>query len=57
LADLLSDFTIIRDMRFVPINKKTPVTLAVVAGLPMGLIVLFVTPTDELIRAVLKMLG
>ena len=57
MADLLSDFTIIRDMRFVPINKKTPVTLAVVAGLPMGLIVLFVTPTDELIRAVLKMLG
>jgi len=31
--------------------------LAVAAGVPMGLLVLFVTPIDELIRAVLKMLG
>jgi len=57
LIDLGSSFTVIRDMRFVPINKQTLVTLAVAAGLPMGLLVLFVTPIDDLIRAVLKMLG
>jgi len=57
LIDLGSSFTVVRDMRVVPINKQTLVTLAVAAGVPMGLLVLFVTPIDELIRAVLKMLG
>lgn len=57
LVDLGSSFTVVRQMGFAPIDKPTLVVLAVAAGLPMGLLVLFVTPSDALIRAVLKMLG
>ncbi len=57
LADLGSSFTVIRQMGIVPIDKPTLVTLALAAALPMIAVALYATPTDELIRVVLKMLG
>jgi hypothetical protein len=57
LVDLGSSFTVIRQMGIVPIDKPTLVTLALAAALPMIAVALYATPTDELIRVVLKMLG
>ena len=55
LADLGSSFTVVRQMRVVPIDKPTLIALAVSAALPMLPVVLYATPTPELIR-MLKML-
>jgi hypothetical protein len=57
LVDLGSSFTVVRQMGLVPIDKPTLVTLAVAAALPMLPVVLYATPADEIVRAVLKMLG
>jgi hypothetical protein len=57
LVDLGSSFTVIRQMGIVPIDKPTLVTLALAAALPMIAVALYATPTEELIRVVLKMLG
>ena len=57
LADLGSSFTVVRQMGLVPIDKPTLIALAISAALPMLPVVLYATPTDELIRAILKMLG
>ena len=56
LADLGSSFTVVRQMRLVPIDKTTLVALAVSAALPMVPVVLYATPAPELIR-MLKLLG
>jgi hypothetical protein len=56
LADLGSSFTVVKQMRIVPIDKQTLITLAVAAALPMLPVVLYATPAPELIR-MLKMLG
>ena len=57
LVDLGSSFTVVRQMGLVPINKPTLITLALAAALPMVPVVLYATPADEIVRAVLKMLG
>jgi hypothetical protein len=57
LVDLGSSFTVVRQMALVPIDKRTLITLAVAAALPMVPVVLYATPADELVRGVLKMLG
>jgi hypothetical protein len=57
LIDLGSSFSVVRQMGLVPINKSTLITLAVAAALPVVPLVLIVTPTDQLIRAVVKMLA
>ena len=57
LGDLGASFTVVREMRVVPIDKPTLITLAVAAALPMLPVVFIATPTNELIRIVLKMLG
>jgi hypothetical protein len=57
LADLGSSFTVVRQMGLVPIDKPTLITLAISAALPMLPVVLYATPTNELISAMLKMLG
>jgi len=57
LADLGVSFVVVREMRLVPIDKSTLIVLAVAAALPMAPVVFIATPTDELLRAVLKMLG
>jgi hypothetical protein len=57
LADLGSSFTVIREMSIVPIDKNTLIRLTIAAVLPMLPVVLFATPANEVIRAVLEMLG
>lgn len=57
LADLGSSFGVVQQMRVVPIDKRTLLGLVVAAALPMLPVVLFATPADELIGAVMKMLG
>jgi hypothetical protein len=57
LEDLGSSFTVVRQMGVVPIDKPTLITLALAAALPMLPVVFIATPTNELIRIVLKMLG
>jgi hypothetical protein len=56
LADLSNSFAIVRDMRPVPVNKNTLVALALAAALPLLPVIFLVSPADELVRAVLKML-
>ncbi len=57
LEDLGSSFTVVRQMGVVPIDKPTLITLAISAALPMLPVIFIATPTNELIRIVLKMLG
>jgi len=57
LVDLGNSFTVIRKMGIVPIDKASLKTLALAAALPMLPVILLVTPVDEVIHAVLKMLG
>ena len=57
LADLNNSFAIVRDMRPVPVNKNTLIALALAAILPLVPVILLVTPADELVRAILKMLA
>jgi hypothetical protein len=57
LADLGAAFTVVKQMKIVPIDKPTLISLTVAAGLPMVPVVLFATPAHELIGAVLKMLA
>jgi hypothetical protein len=56
LADLSNSFAIVRDMRPVPVNKNTLIALALAAALPLVPLIFLVTPADELVRAVMKML-
>jgi hypothetical protein len=44
-------------MQLVPIDRPTLIALAIPAALPMIPVVLYATPTDELVRALLKMLA
>ena len=57
LADLGASFTVVREMGVVPIDKPTLITLAIAAALPMLPVIFIATPTNELIRIVIKMLG
>ena len=57
LVDLGGSFTVIAEMGIVPIDKPTLLALALAAALPMLPVILIVTPADEVIHAVLKMLG
>jgi hypothetical protein len=56
LIDLGSSFVVVQQMKRVPINKSTLITLAAAAAFPMVPLVVLVTPADKLLRAVLKML-
>jgi hypothetical protein len=56
LIDLGSSFSVVKDMRLVPIDKPTLIALAVSAALPMLPVVLYAIPAPELLR-MLKMLG
>jgi hypothetical protein len=57
LIDLGASFTVIRQMSLVPIDKPTLLTLTAAAAFPMIPMILLVTPTDQLVEPVLKMLG
>lgn len=47
----------VREMGVVPIDKATLISLALAAALPLLPVLIFTTPADELIGAVIKMLG
>jgi hypothetical protein len=57
LIDLGASFTVIRQMSLVPIDKPTLLALVAAAALPMIPMILLVTPADQLVKTVLKMLG
>ena len=57
LSDLGSSFAVVRSMSVVPIDRATLISLAVASALPMLPVVLLATPADEVIGAVIKMLG
>jgi hypothetical protein len=56
LIDLGSSFLVVQQMKVVPITKSTLADLVASAALPMVPLVALVTPADQLIRDVLKML-
>jgi hypothetical protein len=56
LIDLGSSFQVIQQMRVVPLNRSTLIILATAAILPMIPLVILVTPADQLVGVVLKML-
>jgi hypothetical protein len=56
LADLYNSFSVIRQMRIVLIDKKVLVGLTIPVLLPMVPLFVLATPTDQLVRAVLKLL-
>jgi len=57
LVDLGGSFSVIRQMGIVPVDKPTLISLALAAALPMLPVVLLTTPVDEIVHAVVKMLG
>jgi hypothetical protein len=57
LADLSRGFETVREMRAIPLDRRTLIALVVAAALPMAPVILIATPTDVLIRNVLKILG
>jgi len=57
LIDLGSSFAVIDQMVPIPINRHALVVLATAAALPMLFVAFFVTPADQIIHTVLKMLG
>jgi hypothetical protein len=57
LIDLGASFTVIRQMSLVPIDKPTLFSLAAASALPMIPVILLVTPANQLVKTVLKMLG
>ncbi len=57
LIDLGSSFIVVRQMVIVPVDRNTFISLAMAAVLPMVPVVLIVTPADQIIRLLMKMLG
>jgi hypothetical protein len=57
LIDLGSSYTVIRQMSFIPLNRQTLIALVAAAAAPMGVLALFVTPVEQLMKIVMKMLG
>jgi hypothetical protein len=57
LADLGNSYEVVREMRVLPINTSTLVSLALTAALPMVPILVFETPTDQLLGTLLKLIS
>lgn len=56
LADLSNSFSVVREMRVVLVDRKVLAGLAIPAILPLIPLMIIATPTDQLVRAVLKLL-
>jgi len=56
LADLSNSFSVVRNMRLVPISRRLLMVLVMPALLPMVPLVLFVFPIDTLAESLVKML-
>jgi hypothetical protein len=57
LIDLGGSFTVVQQMAILPVNKQTFIALGAAAVVPMLPVVLAVTPVDQIVRTMLKMLG
>jgi hypothetical protein len=57
LADLGASFSVVRDMRPVPFDRRAFFTLSLAAALPMLPVIIIATPANEVISAVMAMLG
>ena len=57
LADLGGSFETIQQMSIAPITKGLIIQFAVMAGLPILPVVIYATPTAELVKAILKMVA
>jgi hypothetical protein len=55
LADLGNSYSVIQDMSIAPITKRLVIFLAVQAALPLVPVIIVVTPTAELVNAIVKM--
>jgi hypothetical protein len=57
LADLANSYTIIEGMSIAPVTKRLTLQLALQAALPLIPVIIFGTPTAELVKAIVKMVG
>ena len=57
LADLGNSYGVVREMRVLPIGKSTLLSLAITAALPMIPVLVFGTPTDQLLGTLLKLIA
>ena len=57
LADLGGSFERIQEMSIAPITKGLVIQFVVMAGLPILPVVIYATPTGELVKAILKMVA
>ena len=56
LADLANSYAIMREMRPVPVDKRTLISLGLAAVLPLIPVLILATPAEEPIRTLLKLL-
>jgi len=57
LADLANSYQVIEEMSIAPITKGLVIKLAVLAGAPLIPVIVAVTPTSEIVNAILKMVA
>ena len=57
LADLANSYQVIEDMSIAPIKKGLVIRLAVFAAAPLIPVIVAVTPTSEIVNAILKMVA
>jgi hypothetical protein len=55
LADLGNSYAVIQQMSTAPITKRLAAQFAVLSSAPLIPIVVFATPTSEIVKAILKM--
>ncbi|HET9792364.1 MAG TPA: hypothetical protein VFR08_13770 [Candidatus Angelobacter sp.] len=57
MADLANSYAVILDMSIVPISKRLIVQLAIIAGAPLIPVVIAVTPINDVVNTVFKMVA
>lgn len=57
LADLANSYQVIEGMSIAPITKRLVIQLAVLASAPLIPVIVAVTPTNQIVKAVLKMIA
>lgn len=55
LADMANSFSVVGDMRLVPVTKQTLLRLIIIIGFPLLPLALTVVPLDEIIRRLFKL--
>jgi hypothetical protein len=55
LADIGNSYTVVREMAIAPITRRLAVQLAVQAAVPLIPVIVFATPTSEIVNLILKM--